>query len=316
MNKKYKVASMFAGIGGICLGFKQAGFEIVWANEVEKNACRTYRYNLGNNYLIEGDIRRISSDTLPDFNVLAAGFPCQPFSIAGRQHGFKDDRGNLFFEIARIIDAKRPDVIFLENVPNLMEHDNGKTFLVVFSTLAQFGYYVKYALLPAHKYGNIPQTRNRIYIAAFRDLTACDRFSFPKEIQLTVKVSDIVDVHKKQHDIYYYSENHSLFQRIKNVVRERGRIYNMFDGKPSKVASGLCPTLIADMGRHSDRVPIVWDDFGYRKLTLHECLAMQGFPKSYYFPKTVKIENAYMQIGNSVCVPVIRRTAAEIMSVF
>ena len=311
--RKYRVASLFAGIGGICLGFKQAGFEIVWANEIDKNACRTYRHNLGCDYLVEGDIRKIPADTLPDFDVLTAGFPCQPFSVAGKQHGFKDDRGNLFFEIARIIDIKRPNVIFLENVPNLVAHDNSKTFLVVFSTLAQFGYYVKYALLPAHQYGNIPQTRNRIYIVAFRDLAACDRFSFPNEIKLTVKVSDIINSHKKQHDIYYYTDNNSLLRRIKNVVTECGRIYNMFNGDPAKVASGLCPTLLANMGRRPNRVPIIADDFGYRKMTLRECLAMQGFPKDYYFPKTITMENAYMQIGNSVCVPVIRRIATEII---
>ena len=137
-----KAISLFAGIGGICLGFKQAGFDIVWANEYDAAACKTYRHNFGNDYLIELDIRDVHTSDIPDFDVLTAGFPCQPFSIAGRQKGFDDKRGNLFFEITRIIDAKRPKVVFLENVPNLMEHDNGKTFLVIFNSLAQFGYSV------------------------------------------------------------------------------------------------------------------------------------------------------------------------------
>ena len=137
-----KVCSLFAGIGGICLGFKQAGFDIIWANEYDSAACKTYRHNFGNSYLVESDIRTVDVNDIPDFNVLTAGFPCQPFSIAGRQKGFKDKRGNLFFEITRIIDAKRPEIVFLENVPNLMEHDDGKTFLVIFNSLAQFGYTV------------------------------------------------------------------------------------------------------------------------------------------------------------------------------
>jgi DNA (cytosine-5)-methyltransferase 1 len=114
-----KVASLFSGIGGIDLGFQQAGFDVVWANEMDAAACRTYRYNFPNANLIEGDIKKISEDIIPDFEVLVAGFPCQPFSIAGLQKGFKDRDGNLFFEITRIIEKKRPKVVFLENVISL-----------------------------------------------------------------------------------------------------------------------------------------------------------------------------------------------------
>ena len=242
--ENYKIASLFAGIGGICSGFKQAGFNIVWANEIDSAACKTYRYNFRDIHLDEGDIRKIASKDIPDFNVLVAGFPCQPFSIAGRQRGFNDRRGNLFFEISRIVDERRPDVIFLENVPNLLDHDNGRTFLVIYTTLSQFGYYIKYALLPSHEYGNLPQTRNRIYIVAFRDLKACDRFSFPEKIKLSTKVGDIVNIHKKQHDIYYYKPTDHIIKNISQVVKIRGRIYNMFGGNPRFVQSGLCPTLV------------------------------------------------------------------------
>lgn len=307
-----RVASLFAGIGGICLGFKQAGFDVVWANEKDPAACRTYRHNFGDKYLVEGDIRNIRAGDLPDFDVLAAGFPCQPFSIAGKQRGFDDARGNLFFEITRIVDERRPEVIFLENVPNLLQHDNGRTFLVIYTSLSQFGYYIKYALLPAHKYGNVPQTRNRIYIVAFRDLERCDRFSFPEEIELTTKVSDIVDIHKKQHEIYYYKGNEPVLEEIKKVVSKKGRIYNMFNGHPRFVSSGLCPTLIADMGNRNNRIPVVLDDLFFRKLTLRECLGFQGFTTTYKFPKSITIYDAYRQIGNSVSAPVIKRIAGEI----
>lgn len=313
---KLRVASLFAGIGGICLGFKQAGFDIVWANEIDKAACKTYRYNFGDSYLVEGDIRKISSGAIPTFDVLAAGFPCQPFSIAGRQQGFNDARGNLFFEIARIVDEKRPDVIFLENVPNLLEHDGGRTFLVIYTSLSQFGYYIKYALLPAHKYGNVPQTRNRIYIVAFNSLAACDRFCFPDEIRLTTKVSNIVDMHKRQHEIYYYKNDEPIFSEIKRIVCEKGRIYNMHNSTPRKTRYALCPTLVASMGTRKNRVPILQDAYGYRKLTLRECLALQGFSKDFYFPSSITINEAYKQIGNSVCVSVIKNIATNIKKTY
>ena len=122
------VGSLFSGIGGIDLGFKQAGFEIAWANELDRDAAKTYRHNFGGEHLVERDIKSVRTDDIPNFDVLVAGFPCQPFSIAGKQKGFDDPRGNLFFEIARIVKDKRPPVIFLENVANLLEHDDGKTF--------------------------------------------------------------------------------------------------------------------------------------------------------------------------------------------
>jgi len=164
---KLKVGSMFAGIGGICLCFKQAEFEMVWVNEINSAACKTYRHNFGNDWLIEGDIRKIAPQDIPDIDVLTAGFPCQSFSVAGAQKGFNDPRGNLFFEIARIIDVKRPRVVFLENVSNLIEHDSGRTFLVIYNSLVQFGYAIRYKVLNAHEYGNLPQPRSRILSSPF-----------------------------------------------------------------------------------------------------------------------------------------------------
>ena len=130
-----KVCSLFSGIGGIDLGFQQAGFEIVWANEFDRDAAKTYRHNFGDTYLLEQNIKNVKTEDIPDFDVLVAGFPCQSFSSAGKQKGFDDPRGNLFFEIARIVKDKRPSVIFLENVANLLQHDDGKTFLTVYNTI-------------------------------------------------------------------------------------------------------------------------------------------------------------------------------------
>ncbi len=310
-----KVGSMFAGIGGICLGFKQNGFEIVWANDFDIAVCKTYRKNFGNGYLIEKDIRKVEISTIPNVDILTAGFPCQPFSIAGMQKGFKDSRGNLFFEIARVVDYIRPQIIFLENVENLIKHDDEKTFLVIYTTLAQFGYSVRYKVMQADNFGNIPQPRSRIFIIAFKDLNKCDAFKFPEPIELTTKTSDIINRTEKKHEIYYYKNTDSIYSFLLNNVKDENSIYSMSEKGLRKVKNNLCPTLTATMGIKKNRVPVVKDNYSIRKLTIKECLEFQGFPKEFKFPSSIKIEDAYKQIGNSVCVPVIKRIAEEILKV-
>lgn len=305
------VCSLFSGIGGIDLGFIQAGFDIVWANEMDAAACRTYRHNFPNTNLIEGDIKRIATSDIPDCDVLTAGFPCQPFSIAGLQKGFKDRDRNLFFEITRIIDAKRPKVVFLENVPNLMEHDDGKTFLVIFNGLAQFGYTVYYRVLASNDYGNLPQIRKRIYIVAIREDISNRLYQYPEPMELTLKSSDIINRSVKQHDIYYYTEG-KMYDRLVAHMKDRKAIYRITDTEVRWTKNQMCPTLTANMGTHKDRVHVVWDDYGIRKITLREGLDFQGFPKEFYFPNTITIDDAYKQIGNTVSVPVIARLATKI----
>lgn len=307
------VCSLFAGIGGIDLGFKQSGFDIIWANEYDTAACKTYRHNFDGSNLVEGDIRDISADNIPDFDVLTAGFPCQPFSIAGKQKGFNDKRGNLFFEIARIIDAKRPKVVFLENVANLMEHDDGKTFLVIFSSLAQFGYTVYYKVMSSNEYGNLPQIRKRIYITAVHE-SIQQSYKHPEPVELTLKSTDIIHRNERQNEIYYYNGK-VLYPYFESKMKDKHAIYRPTDTEVRWTKNQMCPTLTANMGTYPDRVPVVWDDYGIRKLTLRECLDFQGFPKEFYFPNTITIEDAYKQIGNSVSVPVIKRIATNISTI-
>jgi len=307
-----KVASMFAGIGGICLGFKQAGFDIAWANEKDRAACNTYRHNLGSDWLCESDIYKVNPRDVPDFGILTAGFPCQPFSIAGEQKGFRDPRGNLFFEIARIVDAKRPKIIFLENVSNLVEHDTGRTFLVIYNTLVQFGYAVRYKVLDAHVYGNLPQPRSRIFIVAFLDFDMCNKFTFPEPINLTLGINDVVNRSEKKHGSYYYDADSEVAQKYGSKIFDRKYIYRISDKGLIRVRNHYCPTLTANMGFYPNRVPIVCDDYGIRKLTHKECLDFQGFSQEYGFPKNITVDDAYRQIGNSVCVPVIKRIAERI----
>lgn len=308
------VCSLFSGIGGIDLGFKQAGFNIVWANEFDKDAAETYRRNFGNDCLCEKDIRNVDVSEIPGFDVLVAGFPCQPFSILGFRKGFNDPRGNLFFEIARIAEEKKPKVIFLENVANLLDHDDGRSFLKVYNALAPKGYFLRYQLMDSTEYGNIPQRRTRIFIVAFQDEEACERFRFPEKIPLEVELNDILIRNIKHDDCYYYNNCSLYYKDLKRIVTNKKALYKIYDSGVSKKAHFICPALTANMGTYPDRVPIILDDYGIRKITPYECLALQGFPKDFRFPN-IPLASAYKQCGNSVVVPVIRRISEEIYKV-
>lgn len=308
----YSVVSLFAGIGGICLGFKQAGFDIIWANEKDHAACLTYRHNFGNDYLIEGDIRNIPEASIPHADVLAAGFPCQSFSAAGAERGFSDPRGTLFFEVIRVAKACQPKVIFLENVEHLMEHDNGRTFQTIYSSLVELGYIIRYQAMATHEYANIPQTRRRIYIVAFADLALSDRFHFPEPIPLTSGAMEWMKLNERKPDIYYYTEDTPFDKYIRDTVTDRRYIYRVFNGSARKLTNSKCPTLTASMSTPRNAA-VLRDDFGVRRLTLKESLRFQGFPPEYYFPNTIKIYEAYKQIGNSVTVPIVQSIAKQIM---
>jgi len=305
------VVSLFAGIGGICLGFKQAGFDIVWANEKDAAACRTYRYNFGSDYLVDGDIRKVDMSTIPHADVLAAGFPCQSFSIGGREKGFNDPRGQLFFQVIRAIEAIQPPVVFLENVENLMEHDNGKTFQVIYTSLVEQGYILRYQPMATHEYANIPQTRRRIYIVAFRDHKMCRRFYFPELTPLTATLNQFLDTGTEQHEIYYYREDSEFDEYIRNNVTDPNYLYRVFNDSARKLTNSKCPTLTASMTTPRNAA-VLRDSWGVRRLTLRESLRFQGFPPEYYFPNTIKLQDAYKQIGNSVTVPVIYKIAKSI----
>lgn len=313
MDKTLTVASLFSGIGGIDLGFEQAGFKICWANDNDKAACNTYRHNFKHCALVEGTVKKIDPNSLPCFDVLTAGFPCQSFSISGNQKGFEDARGTLFFEIGKIVRVKNPEVIFLENVNNLLEHDNGKTFLVIYNTLCELGYYVRYNIMTPTVHGNIPHKRERIFIVAFKSLEKCNSFTFPEPIPLTKTIADIVDPSIRHSDCYYYNENDFFYKELCFRAKQKNVLYKIALNCVFRKPKDVCPTLMASMGRVKHRIPILLDDFGIRSLTPIECLAFLGYPNDYIFPSGTKLEDAYKQAGNSVCVPVIKRIAEQIM---
>lgn len=305
-----KVCSLFAGIGGIDVAFEQAGFEIIWANEIDKDACKTYRYNFPNSALLECDIRSVNTIDIPDFDILTAGFPCQSFSVCGNQKGFEDERGNLFFEIMRVADAKNPQVIFLENVANLIKHDAGKTFNRVYNELVVRNYYVRYIVVDACNYG-IPQHRTRTYIVAFKDLQICNSFTFPNEKPLEKNIFDVIDRSIKADNKFYLDEDSLQYQKMLYAIIDNNQIYRFSDYGIQKSKDGICFTLKANMGTWYDRVPIIRDNFGIRTITPEECLALQGFPMSFGFPN-ISMKSMYKQCGNTVVVPVVKNIAKQI----
>jgi DNA (cytosine-5)-methyltransferase 1 len=307
----FKTIDLFAGVGGIRLGFEKAGFKTVFANDLEPRCKDTYDLNFKDSKLIIEDIRNVGIDDLPKFDFLLGGFPCQAFSIAGYRQGFKDEkgRGNLFFDIARILDARRPEGFLLENVKNLKSHDSGKTFKVIQETLEDLGYHVKTKVLNSMEYGNIPQNRERVYIVGFKNKNYSDKFEFPTPVKLSVKIIDLLE--KTVPEKYYYNKK-PLFEKLKGSVKEEGKVYQWRRQYVRENKSGVCPTLTANMGTGGHNVPIIKDKKGIRKLTPLECARIQGFPSNYRLPKLAD-SALYKQFGNSVSVPVIEAVGKQMM---
>lgn len=305
-----KTIDLFAGIGGIRIGFENAGFETVFSNDFEPTCKTTYDLNFSSPQLYIQDIRNIDPTNIPDFDFLLGGFPCQAFSIAGHRQGFDDDkdRGNLFFYIAKILEAKQPEGFLLENVKNLVGHDNGNTFKVITSVLTNLGYKFHYKVMNTMEYGNVPQNRERVYIVGFKTVDYYNNFKFPQPVTLTRTVKDYLEptVDKK-----YYYDGKPLYDRIKDDVIDENKIYQWRRKYVRENKKNVCPTLTANMGSGGHNVPIIKDSIGIRKLTPLECVRLQGFPETYKLPD-MSNSALYKQAGNSVSVPVIEAIAKQI----
>jgi DNA (cytosine-5)-methyltransferase 1 len=312
-EKAFRTIDLFAGVGGIRLGFERAGFETVFANDYEPKCKDTYDLNFSNTPLTIEDLQKVEIDDLPDFDFLLGGFPCQPFSVAGYRQGFKDERGrgNLFFRTIDILKAKKPTGFLLENVKNLYTHDDGNTFRVISDELDKAGYRIEAKVLNSMEYGNVPQNRERVYIVGFlKETEYIYNFTFPEKTDLTVSISDILEDSENIAQKYYYNDK-PLFEKIKEYPFEEGIVYQWRRKYVRENKSGVCPTLTANMGTGGHNVPLVKDDRGIRKLTPRECARLQGFPESYRLSH-IADSALYKQFGNSVTVPVIEGIAKNI----
>ena len=301
---------LFCGIGGFRLALESLGAKCVFSCDTDRQARKTYQANFGEEP--EGDITTIAADSIPDFNILCGGFPCQPFSIAGKQRGFKDTRGTLFFEIARIIKAKQPKVVFLENVANLARHDDGNTLKVILDTLKGLGYDVHYQVLNAAHYG-VPQIRKRIYFVCFRKNLQVD-FSFPEPTFEDVAVEDYLE--ENVDEKYYLDISSITFYKPDTNVRQldtyrMGYIGSISQGRRVYGVKGCAPTFVVSARGPAGSTEAYYINGRVRRLTPYEAKRIMGFPEDFVFP--VREERIYQQLGNSVAVPVVRMIAEKIV---
>lgn len=297
MNLKF--IDLFAGIGGIRLGFQGLG-ECVFSSEWDKFAQMTYEANFG--YKPQGDITQIHETEIPNFDMLLAGFPCQPFSNAGLKKGFEDTRGTLFFDIARIVNFHKPKVVFLENVKALKTHNKGNTYKTIENTLQEFGYNVYTQVLNARDFG-VPQNRERIYIIGF--LENID-FEFPKPLRQKITLGNILE----ENVLEKYTISDRLWaghQRRKKEHTEKG---NGFGYSIFNESSPYTSTISARYYKDGSEILIEQKNKNPRKLTPREAGRLQGFPDDFKIP--VSDNQAYKQFGNSVAVPVIKAIARQI----
>lgn len=312
-NPKFKFIDLFAGVGGIRLAYQNLGGKCVFTSEWNNFAKKTYEANFGE--VPFGDITKINEKNIPDHDVLLAGFPCQPFSIAGvskknalgRKHGFLDEtQGTLFFDIARILKHKKPSAFMLENVKNLVSHDKGNTFKVIKNTLTELGYSIHFQVLDGKHF--VPQHRERIIIVGFRNeiFKKKERFQFPKLPEPNAKIKDILEREIESK----YTLTDKLWNYLKNYAAKHKAQGNGF-GFGMTDLNGISRTISARYYKDGSEILIPQDGINPRRLTPRECARLQGFPDEFVIP--VSDNQAYRQFGNSVTVPLIQAVGKQLV---
>ena len=293
---------LFAGIGGMRLAFQDAGGICVFSSEWDKDSQKTYEANFGE--VPYGDITKISEDEIPEFDVLLAGFPCQPFSSIGQRAGFKHEtQGTLFYDVLRIISGKRPAAFLLENVKGLVSHDGGKTFETIKKCLTKEGYEIHFEILDSSDFG-VPQVRKRIYIVGF------DKSRFKGEIKF-----EWPSPKKKKMGIGKFVEKDVTDRPISKHL-QKSYIFKVDDGRPEIIDQNSdfpVKTLVASYHKIQRLTGTFVADgpTGLRLLSTNECKAIMGFPKSFKIP--VSRTQMYRQMGNSVAVPVVKLVASQLV---
>jgi DNA (cytosine-5)-methyltransferase 1 len=321
-NKTKTFIDLFAGIGGMRLGFEAAGTQCVLTCEIDDAAMKTYQANFKpkHEHKYSRDILTLGlgDDFVPTHNILVAGFPCQPYSIAGLRKGLKDERGgDIFKAILRILKKNTPDAFLLENVKGIVNHENGETFNFMLKSLEDCGYHIVRPpkVLNSMTHANVPQNRERVFVVGFKDASNATKFKYPKEKPLTKTIHDCLELKTKVSEEFYYTEEkYDCTKQLKIAMQNKDTIYQWRRQYVRENKSNACPTLTANMGSGGHNVPLILDNFGIRKLTPRETANFQGFPKSFKLPNMAN-SKLYHQFGNSVTVPLIKKIAIEIVKV-
>lgn len=303
---------LFAGLGGFRIALESLGAKCVYSNEWDKFAKEVYYNNFGD--IPDDDITKVDERLIPDHDILCAGFPCQSFSISGKQKGFDDDRGNLFFDIVRIIKHKKTKIIFMENVKNLVSHNNGKTLLTIKNEIQKLGYSFYYKVLNATDYG-IPQKRERIYIVCFRKDLNIKNFKFPEPIELIKHLEDLLLEDNQIPQNFYVNRDDIIIKNIEdneysNKSIKLGIVNKGGQGERIYSTKGVAITLSAYGGGIFSKTGGYLIDGKYRKLMPRECARIMGYPDD--FKITDNKNQAYKQFGNSVVIDVLQYIAIQI----
>lgn len=324
-----KFVDFFAGLGGFRVALERNGFRSVYGADNNEHAAEIYEANFGENIL--GDISKIDPKTLPDFDVFCGGFPCQPFSLAGRQLGFEDTRGTVFFDVCRILEEKKPRVVFLENVKNLASHDSGNTMKVILKSLENLGYAVSVELMNAVDYG-VPQSRERVFIVGVLNGSKFDFSKISKRPRKPLK--EFLDPDEGQFEWLSPEDYVILDEDMRKVQPKTGLIFAGYrkatlrgngvkpntehlsraHRQPNRIysAEGSHPTLSSQEGSGRCYIYVEKEEgvYGVRKMTIGECFRVFGFSDSYV--KVGALSKLYNRIGNSVAVPLVELIAKEI----
>mgnify|MGYP006279562581 CR=1 FL=1 len=307
---EYKMIDLFAGTGAFTLAFEETQkVKVVFANDMVDHSKKIYDANFDHKLTLK-NLNELKNEEIPAHDILTGGFPCQPFSIAGYQEGFKDERSNVFWKILSIIDHHQPRCVILENVKNLVSHDEKKTFKTIQENLERRGYHICYKVLNTAEITGIPQHRERIYIVCLKSKAVFDKFNLNFPTIEKKSISELLeqDVPEK----YYYTDKSSTWDLVSKNVVKRNTIYQYRRVYVRENKSNECPTLTANMGGGGHNVPLVLDEKGVRKLTPRECFNFQGFPSSYTLP-SLSDTNLYKLAGNAVSVPVVKLIANRIV---
>ncbi len=303
---------LFAGLGGFRIALESLGAECVYSNEWDEPVQKVYADNFGD--FPEGDITKVDENTIPDHDILCAGFPCQAFSISGKQRGFEDSRGTLFFDVARIVKAKHPKIVFMENVKNFATHDNGHTLEVVKGTMEELGYTFYQKVLNAVDYG-VPQKRERIYMVCFRNDLCIKSFSYPKPFDLMRHVEDFLLKDEEQVKYLYVNRADTYFNDVEDNLYSNksirlGIVNKGGQGERIYSTKGIAITLSAYGGGVFAKTGGYLINGKTRKLHPRECARIMGYPDSYKICKSAN--QAYKQFGNSVVIDVLQLIGIEI----
>jgi DNA (cytosine-5)-methyltransferase 1 len=299
---------LFAGTGAFTHAFEDTKHvKCVFANDMNKESKTIYDANFSHELTLH-DLNDVDVNDIPPHDILTGGFPCQPFSIAGKREGFDDPRSNVFWKILEIVDKHSPKCIVLENVKNLLTHDDGNTFETIQSEIAKRGYNIHYKVLNTSSITNIPQHRERIYIVCLKDTVAFN-LDFDTTEHEAIQSCLETDIPSK----YYYTNKSSTWNLLEPAVKSKDTVYQYRRVYVRENKSKECPTLTANMGSGGHNVPIILDEKGIRKLTPRECFNFQGFPKSYKLPP-IADSHLYKLAGNAVSLPVVQLIANRLVS--